>query len=91
MANKTGENFHLGEYCETIGLHNPLTQIALNQKLCFAQIKRKDAGEDEVATQEIATPCGHKSHLVKYWITPDEEAGDAKGRERVLRRFADPL
>jgi len=66
MANKTGENFHLGEYCETIGLHNPLTQIALNQKLCFAQIKRKDAGEDEVATQEIATPCGHKSHLVKY-------------------------
>lgn len=64
-------------------LRNPLTQIALNQKLYFAQIKRE---EHAVAAQEVAWrwPCGHKSHLVKYWITPD--MGRDVSRERVLFR-----
>lgn len=67
-------------FCENYCV-NPLEtrwhKIALNQKLYFIQIKttmRKDGSSvvfDVVVVADPAQPCGHKSHIVKYWITQD--------------------
>lgn len=68
-------------FCENYCV-NPLVtrwhKIALNQKLYFIQIKttmRKDGSSVVfvvvVVVADPSLPCGHKSHIVKYWITQD--------------------